>query len=241
MKKDGQFKEFLRRTSLYTICSIISVIALLVLMDNLQVGTFLGLSHSYDWLSFLGSCLGIIVAVIVPVAVMLYTFYLQRVEDEKRWQKEMRPVFQVEMIDKQGLFSHSKEITSDANDENFGFDNSMDVISLVSQPNSPAVDWAVLLRITNVGQSYAKKVYYTMVVDGKSQSLQAANIYRVLGRGDYHKCYLNFRVLNYTEKHKVNVTISCSDMFEKHYVQKIAFELGDCNVVYEELGNLEEV
>lgn len=234
-----KFNNLLKRICCYAIAFSTIIIIILVLMDILQVGTLIGLSQNYDWLSFFGTFLGIVVSVIVSVAVMLYTFHLQKEDDERKRQNEFRPIFQVEMLYKQDLFKHSGEVDSSDDDERFDFDNSMEIINLVDLQCDSSVVWAVLFKITNVGRSYAKSIRYTAEIDGESHNLLDTSNYRVLGIDRYHKCYLNIRVKDFKERHAITFKISCLDMYENSYTQNICLELGNCKATNIVVGDLQ--
>lgn len=52
------------------IFSIFVIILALVFLDLIDIGSMIGLSTNYDWLSFIGSCTGIVVAICVPLYVL---------------------------------------------------------------------------------------------------------------------------------------------------------------------------
>lgn len=222
------------KNNLLTICiayflGICILTVALIVMDRFQIGGKIGLSKNYDWLSFLGTCLSSFVAVTIPVYVMFHTISNQKKDDEVKRKSEMVPVLQIKIKEKQGLFERCKINFGDIDDESCEFGNKHDAICL-DKESECVQDWSVLLKIKNVGNSYAKNIFYSLKVNGKNRNIQSDSLYRVVGKDDLDKCYLNFRVKDYQGCYSVEFTITYEDMFDKKYMQQIKFDLKECKM-----------
>lgn len=226
MKKD--MKSFLKILSIYFGIICIFTVAL-IWMDRFQAGSKLGLSSNYDWLAFIGNCLSNFVAVSIPLYVMFYTFSNQKEDEEWKRQREMAPILQIKLVEKQGLFGQSEINTGDTDDEACEFKNVHDSINLVVKSDIGQC-WSVLVKIKNVGNSYAKNVFYSLKVNGEERNIQSNSIYGVVGKDDLDKCYLNFRVKDYQGPYNADFTITYEDMFDNKYVQRVRFVLKECKM-----------
>lgn len=62
-----------KKIYILTAVCLAGIIFILVMLDKCNVGTYIGLSVNYDWLAFIGNCVGILVAVYIPIYVLQKT------------------------------------------------------------------------------------------------------------------------------------------------------------------------
>ena len=62
-----------KKIYIITAVFLAGIIFILVMLDKCNVGTYIGLSVNYDWLAFIGNCVGILVAVYIPIYVLQKT------------------------------------------------------------------------------------------------------------------------------------------------------------------------
>lgn len=84
------------------------IIFIFSVLDKCNIGTYIGLSVNYDWLAFIGNCVGILVSVYIPIYVLYKTL---EHEKENALRAEKRSVSIEIMKDISALISlHKKAV-----------------------------------------------------------------------------------------------------------------------------------